>query len=43
MKGNVLLLYGSSYILGLILWHRIHFVYRPPAYQMVDDQQQAYW
>jgi len=21
------------------LWHQVHFVYQPPAYQMVDDQQ----
>ncbi len=21
------------------LWHQIHFVYRPQAYQMVDDQR----
>jgi hypothetical protein len=26
-KGSVLLLYGSLYILGLILWHQVHFVY----------------
>jgi len=42
MKGNVLLLYGLSYISSLFLWHQVHFVYRPPTYQVVDDQQQAY-
>jgi hypothetical protein len=28
---------------ALFLRHRFHFVYLPPAYQMVDDQQQVYW
>jgi hypothetical protein len=39
---NVLLLYGLSYILALFLWQQVHFVYRPPTYQVVDDQRQAY-
>jgi hypothetical protein len=26
-----------------LLWHQVHFVYRPLAYQVVDDQRQAYW
>ncbi len=28
---------------ALSLWHQIHFVYKPSAYQVVDDQRQAYW
>jgi hypothetical protein len=28
---------------ALSLWHQIHFVYRPPTYQVVYDQQQVYW
>jgi hypothetical protein len=40
-RGSVLLLYGSSYISGPIFMAPIHFVYRPPSYQVVDDQQQV--
>jgi hypothetical protein len=28
---------------ALSLWQQVHFVYWPPAYQMVDGQRQAYW
>jgi hypothetical protein len=27
---------------ALSLWHQVHFVYQTQAYQVVDDQQQAY-
>jgi hypothetical protein len=43
MKGNVLLLYGPSYISCPIFMAPISFVYQPLAYQVVDDQWQAYW
>jgi hypothetical protein len=36
--GNVLLLYGTSYILGPIFMTPISLVYRPRAYQVIDDQ-----
>jgi hypothetical protein len=29
---------GCHTFQALSLWHQFHFVYRPPAYQMVDDQ-----
>jgi hypothetical protein len=31
---------GRHTFQALSLWHQFHFVYRPPTYQMVDDQQQ---
>jgi hypothetical protein len=37
-RGSALLLCGSSYISGPIFMAPIHFVYQPPAYQVVDDQ-----
>jgi len=33
---------GHHTFQALFLWHQVHFVYRPLAYQVVDDQQQAY-
>jgi hypothetical protein len=36
-KGSVLLLYGSSYISGLIFMAPSSFCIRPRAYQVVDD------
>jgi len=30
---------GRHTFQALSLWHQIHFVYQPSAYQMVDDQQ----
>jgi hypothetical protein len=39
MRGNALLLYGRHTFQALSLWHQFHFVYRPRAYQMVDDQR----
>jgi hypothetical protein len=32
------LLYGHHTFQALYLWHQVHFVYRPPTYQVVDDQ-----
>jgi len=37
-RGNVLLLYGPSYISSPIFMAPNPLVYRPPTYQMVDDQ-----
>jgi hypothetical protein len=34
---------GRHTFQALYLWHQVHFVYRPLGYQVVDDQQQAYW
>jgi hypothetical protein len=34
---------GRHTFQALSLWHQVHFVYRPLAYQVVDDQRQAYW
>jgi len=42
-RGNVLLLYGLSYISGLIFMKSSTFWIPTLAYQVVDDQQQAYW
>jgi hypothetical protein len=36
-------LYGLSYILGPIFMAPISLCIQPPAYQVVDDQRQAYW
>jgi len=33
---------GCHTFQALFLWHQIHFVYQPLAYQVVDDQRQAY-
>jgi len=30
---------GHHTFQALSLWHRVHFVYRPPTYQVVDDQR----
>jgi hypothetical protein len=29
---------GRHTFQALFLWHQVHFVYRAPAYQVVDDQ-----
>jgi len=42
-RGNVLLLYGLSYTLGPIFMAPNSLCIPTIAYQMVDDQQQAYW
>jgi hypothetical protein len=34
---------GHHTFQALYLWHGVHFVHGPPAYQVVDDQRQAYW
>jgi hypothetical protein len=31
---------GRHTFQALFLWHQFHFVYQPPAYQVVDDQRQ---
>jgi hypothetical protein len=41
-KGEYLVVVWAI-IQALFLWHQVHFVYRPPTYQVVDDQRQAYW
>ncbi len=38
IRGGVSCYYMGRYTFqALALWHQIHFVYRPPAYQVVDD------
>ncbi len=32
---------GCHTFQALYLWHEVHFLYRPLAYQVVDDQRQA--
>jgi len=34
---------GHHTFQALFLWRQNHFVYQPLAYQVVDDQGQAYW
>jgi hypothetical protein len=34
---------GRHTFQALYLWFQVHFVYQPLAYQMIDDQRQAYW
>jgi hypothetical protein len=41
-RGNVLLLYGPSYIASFIFMAPSSFCILTTTYQMVDDQQQAY-
>jgi len=43
MKGNVLLLYGLSYISGPIFMALSSLCIPTTSYQMVDDQRQVYW
>jgi hypothetical protein len=42
-RGNVLLLYGPSYISSPIFMTPNTFWIPTLAYQVVNDQQQAYW
>ncbi len=34
---------GRHTFQALSLWHQVHFVYQPPAYQVVDDQRLVHW
>jgi hypothetical protein len=33
---------GRHTFQALPLWHQVHFIYQPLAYQVIDDQQQVY-